>query len=273
MRTVRIAMCQVRTEANRCATFAQAEEMIRRAAEGGADLAVLPEMFFCPYVTERFPDYAEPEGGPACAAMSAWAKRYQITVVGGTFPERAGEKLYNTCFVYDSAGRRIAKYRKTHLFEIDLKDGTAFRESDTFTAGGELCVFDAGFARIGLAICFDLRFPELFRALAARGAELILVPAQFTQKTGSLHWEKLITARALDYELFVAGVSAAPNPASGYTCWGHSMLADPFGGVRMEYNAEPECRIAEIDLDEIPRVRAELPSFLHPRRDLYAVAD
>lgn len=273
VRSAAIAMCQIRTEVDRRATFEQAETMIRRAAADGAEIVVLPEMFFCPYVTERFREFAEPDGGEACAAMADWARENRVVLVGGTFPERDGERLYNTCFVYDESGRRLAKYRKTHLFKINLKDGTAFRESDTFTAGGDLCVFDTRFGRLGLAICFDLRFPELFRALAERGAELILVPAQFTMKTGSLHWEKLITTRALDNELFVAGVSAARNPASGYTCWGHSLLADPFGAVLAECGTEPAYRIARIDFDEIARVRAELPTFLHPRRDLYPVAD
>ena len=273
MRSAAIAMCQIQTEADRSATLRQAETMIRWAAAEGAELVVLPEMFFCPYVTERFRAFAEPDGGEACAAMADWARENRVVLVGGTFPEREGERLYNTCVVYDESGRRLAKYRKTHLFEIDLKDGTAFRESDTFTPGSELCVFDTRLGRIGLAVCFDLRFPELFRALAQRGAELILVPAQFTVKTGSLHWEKLITMRALDNELFVAGVSAARNPASGYTCWGHSLLADPFGGVLAECGTGPECRIVKIDFDEIARVRAQLPTFLHPRRDLYPVAD
>ena len=159
------------------------------------------------------------------------------------------------------------------MFDVDLADGTSFRESDTFSPGDEICVFDAAGCRIGLAICFDLRFPELIRAMAVRGAELILAPSQFTMRTGALHWEKILTMRALDNEVFVAGVCTARNPQSGYTCWGHSLLVSPFGTVLADCGTEEGLRIVEIDLDEVAAVRRQLPTFLHLRRDLYRVAE
>ncbi len=171
MRTRRLALCQVKTRADRQTTLLAAETMVRQAAEAGADLAVLPEMFFCPYAAEAFPRYAETAEGPAAAAMADWAVRFGVTVVGGSLPERDGERLYNTCFVFGPDGRRLARYRKAHLFDVDLADGTSFRESDTFSPGDEICVFDAAGCRIGLAICFDLRFPELIRAMAVRGGQ------------------------------------------------------------------------------------------------------
>ena len=268
MKTIRLAMCQVQTEPEKGRSLAAAEEMVRRAAADGADLAVLPEMYFCPYVQAQFPRFAEDAQGEAVCAMSDWAMRYGILLVGGTLPEREGERLYNTSFVFDRSGALLARYRKVHLFDVALRDGTAFRESDTFAPGEGICVFDTEFGRMGLAICFDLRFPAQFCAMADRGAQLILVPAQFTVRTGALHWEKLVTMRALDQEIFVAGVSAARNPASGYACWGHSMLANPFGRVLAECGTGPECRTVEVDFEEIARVRAELPTFLHPLREL-----
>lgn len=273
MRTRRLALCQVKTRADRQTTLLAAETMVRQAAEAGADLAVLPEMFFCPYAAEAFPRYAETAEGPAAAAMADWAVRFGVTVVGGSLPERDGERLYNTCFVFGPDGRRLARYRKAHLFDVDLADGTSFRESDTFSPGDEICVFDAAGCRIGLAICFDLRFPELIRAMAVRGAELILAPSQFTMRTGALHWEKILTMRALDNEVFVAGVCTARNPQSGYTCWGHSLLVSPFGTVLADCGTEEGRRIVEIDLDEVAAVRRQLPTFLHLRRDLYRVAE
>lgn len=273
VRKIRLAMCQLRTCPDKQTTMEHAEQMVCQAAARGADLAVLPEMFFCPYVPTCFGQYAEEADGPAVRAMSAWAKRYGVVLVGGTIPEREGDRLYNTSFAFGRDGRLLGRYRKAHLFDVDLRDGTAFRESDSFSAGSEICVLDTDFGRLGLAVCFDLRFPEQFRAMAVRGAELIVVPAQFTVRTGSLHWEKLITMRALDNELYLAGVSAAQSPETGYTCWGRSMLSNPFGQAVSVCGAEEECRLAELDLDELARVRAELPTFLHLRRDLYPVAD
>jgi predicted amidohydrolase len=271
--TIRLAVLQLRTETDYALTMEKAHRMLAEAATHGTDIAVLPEMFFCPYAAGAFPRYAETAEGPAAAAMADWAVRFGVTVVGGSLPERDGERLYNTCFVFGPDGRRLARYRKAHLFDVDLADGTSFRESDTFSPGDEICVFDAAGCRIGLAICFDLRFPELIRAMAVRGAELILAPSQFTMRTGALHWEKILTMRALDNDVFVAGVCTARNPQSGYTCWGHSLLVSPFGTVLADRGTEEGLRIVEIDLDEVAAVRRQLPTFLHLRRDLYRVAE
>ena len=166
----------------------------------------------------------------------------------------------------------IARHRKIHLFDVDLP-GMRFQESASFSAGEEITVFDTPFGRFGVAICFDVRFPELFRAMARRGAEMIFLPAQFNGKTGPAHWEITLRMRALDNEIFVAGASAARYEGFSYECWGHSLVADPYGTVIASCDEKEQILTAEIDLDRIRQVRAQLPTFLHLRRQIYSVAE
>ncbi len=148
-----------------------------------------------------------------------------------------------------------------------------FFESHTFTPGREITVFDTRYCRFGLAICFDVRFPELFRAMARRGAEVICLPAQFNMTTGPAHWEASLRMRAVDNEVFFVGASAARYEGFSYECWGHSMILDPFGAALAAADETEQTIIAEIDLNRIDEVRAQLPTFLHLREDVYTVAD
>ena len=205
---LRIAVCQIRTELDGAETMKKAAAFVRRAAEGGADLAVLPEMFNCPYSGKYFRRFAAEGHEKAVGAMSAWAKENGVYLVGGSVPETEGERLYNTCYVFDREGRQIAKHRKVHLFDVDIP-GMRFRESATFSQGEEITVFDTEFGKMGAAICFDVRFPELFRSMAVRGAKVIFLPAQFNMATGPAHWAETLKIRAVDNELFFVGASAA----------------------------------------------------------------
>lgn len=266
----RLAVCQIRTRKTREETLIRAEKMVREAAMGGASVVVLPEMFFCPYRTESFPLYAETADGPSLRALSRWASDYQVILIGGSIPERDGERLYNSCFVFDRDGSLLARHRKAHLFDIDLPDNT-FRESDTFTAGGDYCVFDTDLGRMAVAICFDLRFPEYLRGLARRGAEVILLPAQFTASTGKAHWELLCRARALDNQLYLVGAEAARDPDGPFQCWGHSIIVSPFGEILSEAGEDEEILFADLDLGTIDGLRKQLPVFDHLKEDLYPV--
>ena len=148
------------------------------------DFVVLPEMFCCPYQTEKFPEYAEEEGGSVWKALSAYAKEYNIYLVAGSVPEKDDEgHVYNTCYIFDRNGMQIGKHRKTHLFDIDVKGGQSFKESDTLTAGNSGTVFDTEFGRMGVMICFDIRFPEFARMMVIDGAKMIFVPAAFNMTT------------------------------------------------------------------------------------------
>ena len=265
----KLALCQILTEENKQVTLDKAERMIRDAAEHGARVVAFPEMFACPYSHPYFRPYAETEGGPTVQRMSYWAREYGVILIGGSIPELEKDTLYNTCFVFDEEGNRIARHRKDHLFDISLQDGTYFRESDSFARGNDICVFDTSCGRMGVAICFDVRFPELIRAMALQGARLIVLPAQFTVSTGKAHWETTMRARAMDNEIYFAAAAAARNPGKGYKCWGHSMVVGPFGDVRAQADESEQIVYADIRLADVDRVRQELPTFLHLRDDLY----
>ncbi len=268
----KLAVCQLRTELDQEQTMDKARRMIARAAENGADIVVLPEMWNCPYSREYFKKYAALGHHKAVEAMSQWAAENGVLLVGGSVPETDEGSIYNTCFVFDNCGRQIARHRKVHLFDVDLP-GMKFRESATFTPGEKITVFDTPFGKMGCAVCFDLRFPELFRAMAIRGAKIIFLPAQFNTSTGPAHWELSLRMRAVDNELFIVGASAARYEGFSYPCWGHSTVCDPFGQVISTCDETEQILYSDIDLGKVDEVRCSLPTFLHLRRDVYTVAE
>ncbi len=268
----KLAVVQLRTETDMEQTLRKAERMIAEAAHSGAGLVVLPEMWSCPYSKKYFHTVADSDNGRSREAMSRWAGENGIILAGGSVPEKCGDKLYNTCYVFDESGRQIARHRKIHLFDVDIKGGVRFKESNSFASGEDITVFDTSLGRMGVEICFDIRFPELCRAMAKRGAELILCPAQFNMTTGPRHWELSVRARAMDNELFFVGASAARYEGFDYECWGHSTVADPFGMVRAACDEKEQILYCDIDLNEVDSVREQLPTFLHLREDVYNVA-
>lgn len=269
---MKIAVCQMKTELDKALSMAKAERMVCKAANNGADIAVLPEMFNCPYDKQYFKPFAKAENGESVAAMSEWARANGIILVGGSIPEKCGDKLYNTCFVFDENGEIIAKHRKAHLFDVDIEGGIRFKESNNFEAGNEITVFDTRFGKMGVMVCFDIRFPELSRAMANRGAQVIFCPAQFNMTTGPRHWELSIRARAMDNELFFVGASAARYEGFSYECWGHSTVASPFGMVVATCDEKEQILYCDLDLNEVEKTRKQLPTFLHLREDMYTVA-
>ena len=270
--TCSIAVCQIRTELEDAETMKKAAEYVSRAAESGADFAVLPEMFNCPYSSRYFRRFAAGGHESTVKAMSSWARDNGIWLVGGSVPETEGERLYNTCYIFDRQGRIAAKHRKIHLFDVDIP-GMRFHESETFSPGEEITVFDTEFGRMGAAICFDVRFPELFRAMAVRGAKVIFLPAQFNMATGPAHWADTLKLRAVDNEVFVIGAAAARYEGFDYECWGHSAVYDPYGIVLAEADETEQILPAKLDLKRVDEVRAQLPTFLRLRRDVYTVAE
>lgn len=269
---LKLAICQLRTELDQRETMEKAYRMIAEASGNGADIVALPEMWNCPYSKEYFKKYAAIGHQEAVTAMSRWAAEFGVLLVGGSVPETEEGCIYNTCFVFDKQSRQIARHRKVHLFDVDLP-GMTFRESSTFSPGEKITVFDTDWGKMGCAVCFDLRFPELFRAMAVRGAKIIFLPAQFNTTTGPAHWELSLRTRAVDNELFVVGASAARYEGFSYPCWGHSTVVDPFGQVIAGCDATEQILYSDIDLDRVDEVRRSLPTFLHLRRDVYAVAE
>lgn len=270
--TIKIAVCQIKTELEQNKTLEKAGEMVHEAAENGAQIVALPEMFNCPYSRPYFRTMARLGHERTVKAMSQWAKDNSVVLIGGSIPEVDGENIYNTCFVFDENGEQIARHRKVHLFDIDIP-GMRFSESATFTPGSDITVFDTKYGKMGVAVCFDVRFPELFRAMAVRGAQVIFLPAQFNTSTGPTHWEMTLRSRAVDNELFFVGASAARYDGFDYECWGHSTVCDPFGDVIATCDEGEQILYSTFALARVDEVRRRLPTFLHLRRDVYTVAE
>lgn len=251
----------------------KARQWIEHCAGQGAALVVLPEMFCCPYNSAVFPEYAEPHGEQVWQALSSAARDAKITLVGGSMPEidEAG-RIYNTCYIFDPQGRQIGKHRKMHLFDIDVTGGQRFRESDTLSPGNQVTVVDTDFGRVGVAICYDARFPELARLMTLDGAKMLVYPGAFNMTTGPAHWDTLFHARALDNQVYTLGCAPARDTTASYISYGHSMVASPWGITIAQLGAEENCLLAEIDLEEVERVRRELPLLQHRRTDLYELS-
>lgn len=195
--------------------------------------------------------------------MSEIAKKNKIYLVAGSVPEFADGHIYNTSYVFDRNGHQIAKNRKMHLFDIDVKNGQRFKESDMLSAGNSTTVFNTEFGKIGLCVCYDFRFPELSRLMIDQGAKMITVPAAFNMNTGPDHWEILFRTRALDNQVYTLGVAPARNPSSGYTSWGHSIAVSPWGDITEKINENESLMVVDVDFDYADKVRSELPLLAH----------
>lgn len=265
------ALLQTKVCDNKVKNIHEAIKLIDKVSKEGADIVILPEMFCCPYNTSNFKKYGETENGIACKALSDAASANNIYVVGGTIPELDGDKVYNTSYVFNRDGVQIAKHRKMHLFDINIKEGQSFKESDVFSPGREVTVFDTEFCRIGLMICYDIRFPELSRLMALDGAEVIIVPGAFNMTTGPAHWETLFKARALDNQVYAIGVAPARDYESKYISYGNSIVASPWGNIINRLDEREGYIIQEIDLDYVKKVREQLPLLKHIRSDVYSL--
>lgn len=279
MSIVRMALCQMHVTGCLSKNLETAERAVGQAAKAGADIAVLPEMFCCPYNNASFVRHAQkPIGHTGCEpsvyeAMSRMARQNGIPLIGGSMPELDGNgHIYNTCFIFDADGKRVAFHRKMHLFDIDVPGGQYFKESDTFTGGDAVTVVNLNGVNYGVAICFDMRFPELARAMAQRGADIIVYPAAFNMTTGPAHWELTLRTRALDNQLFVAACSPARDETAGYVAYGHSAVTDPWGNVVAATDEKEGMLMAEIDTARIGAVRNQLPLVKSLRVDMYPVA-
>jgi omega-amidase len=244
----------------------------REAAGQGADLIVLPEMFCCPYETAAFPRYAGRDGGKNWQTLSALAKELHVYLVAGSMPEEENGKVYNTSYVFDRDGQQIAKHRKMHLFDCDLPT-VQFHESETLSAGNAVTTFETEYGTIGLMICFDIRFPELSRLMADRGAQLLIVPAAFNMTSGPRWWDLMFRSRATDNQLFIAGCSPARNEHSSYVAWGHSIVVDPAGTVCAQLDEKEAILSCTIDLSQVAATRAGYKIFTARRHDLYQLLD
>jgi predicted amidohydrolase len=247
-----------------------AERLVRGAAADGSELVVLPEKWTVLGSPEAIRSCAEPLDGPALTAAAAWARELGIHLVAGSVPEVVPEwdKLANTSVMFGPDGEQRAIYRKIHMFDVDVGD-VAYRESAVEQAGEEIALGEADGRMIGLTICYDLRFPELYRILTLRGARVITVPSAFTERTGRDHWEVLIRARAIEDQIFMVAAGQIGFAPPHYRSYGRSMIVDPWGVV-LTQAADTECFIsADLDFTIQDEVRDSLPSLRHRRPRAY----
>ncbi len=269
---LKAAIIQMRVVDDKQKNIAIANEYLKKAVQQGIDIAVLPEMFCCPYETSNFPIYAEREGGENYRVMAKLAKEYGIYLIAGSMPEKDENNLvFNTSYVFNRKGEKIAKHRKMHLFDIDVAGGQRFKESVTLTAGNEITIFDTEFGKIGLCICYDLRFPELSRLMVDQGAQVIIVPGAFNMTTGPAHWNVLFRNRALDNQVFMIGCAPARDLAASYTSYGHSITVSPWGEIVQQLDEKEGYMIVELNLQQVEKVRRELPLLEHRRKDIYTL--
>lgn len=270
MTILKAALCQMVVKADKQANLKQAAAQVKEAAAKEAELAVLPEMFNCPYDIHCFPDYAEKiPSGETTAYLAGLARTYGLYLVGGSIPELSGELLYNTSVVFNPQGKIIARHRKVHLFDVRVKNGIEFTESLVLSPGNSVTLFETQWGTVGLEICYDIRFPEFTRRMAKNGARLVIVPAAFNMTTGPAHWELLFRSRALDNEIFMLGVSPARDPQSSYVAYGHSLAVNPWGNVIAQLDEKPEILLVELNLNQVEEVRDALPVWKQRREELY----
>ena len=273
MTKLNLALCQMNVIDNKLENLKKASSMISDASKK-VDFVVLPEMFNCPYSNDKFIEYSEDENDSyTLKKISNLARENNIYILAGSIPEKEENKLFNTSYLFDKHGEIIAKHRKMHLFDIDVKDKITFKESDVLTAGNDFTLADTEFGKIGIGICYDIRFPELARIMVENGALILFYPGAFNMTTGPAHWQLLFRSRALDNQVYCVGVAPALNEDASYHSYGHSIITNPWGEVLAEADQKEEIIFCEIDLDEIKKVREELPLLKNKRKDLYEVIE
>ncbi|XP_077495346.1 omega-amidase NIT2-like [Amblyomma americanum] len=270
-RKFRVALIQYLVSASKAKNLFRASTEVEKAAASGAKVVCLPEYFGFPFGVQHFAPNAEPVPGETSTMLSEAAKRHGVYLIGGSMAEREDGRLYNTCLAYGPDGTLLAKHRKVHLFDVDIPGKITFKESDSFAAGNSLTIFDASLCKIGLGICYDLRFAPVAQIYAERGCTLLVYPSAFNMTTGPLHWELLQRIRAVDNQVYVATTSPATDKRAPVVAWGHSMLVDPMGQVVASAGHDERAVIADVDLDYLQSVRKQIPLTRQKRNDLYEV--
>ncbi|QOR35987.1 carbon-nitrogen hydrolase family protein [Clostridium sp. 'deep sea'] len=268
---VKIGICQMNVVDNKNTNLNNAKKLIIKAVKLGAKIVCLPEMFNCLYENNSFINNAEEQGGKTYQYLSNTAKELAVYLVGGSISEKCDNHLYNTSYVFNPKGELIAKHRKVHLFDIEVKDKIHFKESDTFTAGNKFTIFNTEYGTFGLAICFDIRFVEQFRVMALQGAKAIFVPGAFNMTTGPAHWHLSFRARAVDNQLYMIGCAPARNTKSTYVSFGNSLVTNPWGEVEVALDEKQNVVVTEIDFSNVDEIRKQLPILKNRRTDLYDI--
>jgi deaminated glutathione amidase len=267
---MRVAAVQLNSTGDKERNLETASRLVSAAAADGGELIGLPEKWNLLAAGDQLSEGAEPLDGPALTAAGGWARELGVHLLAGSIAERVegDERLYNTSALISPEGELAAVYRKIHLFDVDV-DGIRYRESERERPGEEIVVATAGELALGMSVCYDLRFPELYRILAIRGARLLTVPSAFTLPTGRAHWDVLVRARAIENQAFVLAPNQVGEAPPHYSSYGHSMIVDPWGTVLGEAGDGEGFIAADLDLSGQDRIRAELPSLASRRPEAY----
>lgn len=268
MRPFRAAVVQLTSTGDVRRNLERVRKLVLAAAGEGAELVALPENFAYLRVPDADPVPKGPVPGPLSEEMSALAREAGCHLLLGALPEEApgDARYYNTSVMLAPDGAILAAYRKRHLFDVDLPDGQVLRESDNILAGDDIVCVDTPLARIGLSICYDLRFPEHYRALVDEGAEVLTVPSAFTVPTGRAHWHILLRARAIESQCFVLAPGQVGHHGGTRASFGHSLVVDPWGEILAEVADDEGFACADLDPARLEEVRSRLPSLRHRRR-------
>jgi predicted amidohydrolase len=266
---LRAAAVQLNSSADRDRNLDAAERLVRAAAADGADLVALPEKWNLLAAGDELLAGAEPLDGPSLSAARSWARELGVHLLAGSIAEKAGERARNTSVLIDPGGEDVAVYRKIHMFDVDV-GGVSYRESSHEEAGDEIVTAPLGELICGLTVCYDLRFPELYRILAVRGARVVTVPSAFTLATGRDHWEVLLRARAIENQVFVVAPNQVGAAPPHYSSYGRSAIVDPWGVVLATAADGERFVAADLDLGSQERIRHSLPSLANRRPAAYA---
>lgn len=260
-----IAAVQMCSGADKAQNLATADRLIRSAAHAGARFIGLPENFAWMGPEPERAQNAEPLDGPTLTHLASLAREFSITLLGGSVlePGAPGDRCFNTSVLFGPDGDRLAVYRKMHLFDVEVGDGQTYRESAAVAPGTEVVVADTALGKVGLSVCYDLRFPELYRAQSARGAVLLTVPAAFTLATGKDHWEVLLRARAIENQAYVIAPAQQGRHPKDRLTWGHAMVVDAWGLVTARASEGEGFAMARFDDEYLQRVRRNLPALQH----------
>lgn len=272
MNTLTVAAIQMKSHESKQQNLSHAEALLDIAIEKGAKLIALPELFNFLGTPETMKANAEPVPGPTTDRLCAKARGSSVYILGGSIAEKADKagKVFNTSVLINPSGDIIARYSKIHLFDVEIGTQVSVKESDTFNPGDELVTAETEYGVAGLSICYDLRFPELYRGLTLKGARIIFVPAAFMAATGKDHWKTLLKARAIENQVYVIAPDViGPIPGTKLTTYGRSIIVDPWGTV-LAQATDNECVItAELDFDYLQEVRTGLPCLAHRRPEVY----
>lgn len=278
---LKLALVQLATGPDKAANLARARSKVLEATSNGANLVVLPECFNSPYGTKYFPKYAETllpspptkDQSPTFHALAALAKESRAYLVGGSIPEYWEEtkKYYNTSLTFDPNGKLLATHRKVHLFDIDIPGKISFHESEVLSPGNKITIVDLPeYGKIAIAICYDIRFPELAMIPSRKDCFLLVYPGAFNMTTGAMHWELQARARAMDNQIYVGMCSPARDMSADYNAYGHSMLVNPNASIQAELDENEGIAYAQLDGDTIEESRKGIPIYTQRRFDVYA---